>query len=61
MPLRVNWGRPVLLNQRKARRRARVYAFLRDRVWPLLPERFRGRPLTKQEREQILGYGPEGF
>jgi len=25
-----------------------------------LPE-FRGKPMTKQEREEILGYGPNGY
>jgi hypothetical protein len=31
-------------------------------IWPLIPERNRGgSPITKEEKEEILGYGPEGF
>ncbi|MQA07453.1 MAG: protein transcription factor [Pseudonocardiaceae bacterium] len=35
--------------------------FLRDEIWPLIPEHEKGRPrMTKTEREEILGIGPEG-
>lgn len=29
-------------------------------VWPQVPAEVLGRPLTRAEREAILGYGPEG-
>jgi antitoxin VapB len=29
-------------------------------IWPHIPEDVRGKPLTKEEREAILGYGPRG-
>jgi len=29
--------------------------------WATLPPGVLGRPVTKEEREEILGYGPEGF
>jgi len=35
--------------------------FLRNRVWPQISKGSRGRPITKREREEILGYGPDGF
>jgi antitoxin VapB len=31
--------------------------FLRREVWPTIPPENRGRPLTKTERERLLGYG----
>lgn len=34
--------------------------FMREEIWPLIPEAERGRPITKAEREEILGYGPYG-
>jgi antitoxin VapB len=35
--------------------------FLETEIWPLIPEEERGKPpMTKEEREEILGYGPEG-
>ena len=40
----------------------RLLRFLRTRVWPSIPKELRGRPpISKQEKEAILGYGPEGF
>ena len=30
-------------------------------IWSKLPADQRGRAPTKEEREEILGYGPEGF
>ncbi len=42
-------------------RRARLEALLRNRIWPELPPEIRGTPVTKEEREKVLGYGPEGY
>lgn len=40
----------------------RFLRFLRDEIWPQIPESERGQPpMTKAEREEILGYGPEGY
>ena len=34
---------------------------LEDEIWALIPPELLGRPpLTRAERERILGYGPEG-
>jgi len=42
-------------------RRERIKRFLEDEVWPQIPPDVRGKSITKAEREEILGYGPEGF
>jgi antitoxin VapB len=35
--------------------------FLEDEIWPRVPPEVRdGTPMTKAEREELLGYGPEG-
>ena len=34
---------------------------LEQNVWPLIPVGEMGRVLTRDEEDQILGYGPEGF
>lgn len=39
---------------------ARLRRFLEREVWVHLPPDSRGKPLSKQEREAILGYGPGG-
>lgn len=41
-------------------RRARLLEWLEKRVWARLPEGQRGRRLTREEEDDILGYGPEG-
>jgi hypothetical protein len=36
--------------------------FLETEIWPQIPAEERGRPpMTKAEREEILGIGPEGY
>jgi antitoxin VapB len=35
--------------------------FLETEIWPLIPAEDRGKPpMTKAEREELLGIGPEG-
>lgn len=34
--------------------------FLRQEIWPHVSPEKRGKPVTKEEREEILGYGPGG-
>jgi len=41
-------------------RRARILRFLERKVWPGLPASERGRRLSRQEEDDILGYGPGG-
>lgn len=38
----------------------RILSFLREEVWPYIPEDVRGKRLTKEEEEDILGYGEAG-
>jgi antitoxin VapB len=38
----------------------RLRRFLADEAWPQVPADTLGAPLSRSEREQILGYGPEG-
>ncbi len=41
-------------------RRIRVQEFLEQEVWNGIPAAMLGKPMSKQEREKLLGYGPEG-
>ena len=41
-------------------RRAEVMRFLEREVWPRVPSELLGRGLSKEEQEEILGYGSEG-
>lgn len=46
----------------KAKGRLSMQEWLETEVWPQIPEEERGRPpLTKDEVEEILGFGPEGY
>ncbi|HEX3359586.1 MAG TPA: type II toxin-antitoxin system VapB family antitoxin [Solirubrobacterales bacterium] len=35
--------------------------WLETDIWPLVPKELRGKSISKAEREEILGLGPEGF
>jgi antitoxin VapB len=48
------------LTNRSASRGDRVRAYLERYVWPTIPPDLLGKPITKEEREEILGYGPDG-
>ena len=59
----------VALEERRARlklripeasRAKRIRRFLEEEVWPLIPPDVRGKPISKEERDEILGYGPGG-
>jgi antitoxin VapB len=39
---------------------ARALHFLEREVWPRIPDDQAGRRLTRDEEDEILGYGPEG-
>jgi antitoxin VapB len=38
----------------------RIVDMLERRYWPYFPAGVRGKPVTREEEEEILGYGPEG-
>jgi antitoxin VapB len=57
------------LEERKARlsfrvadadRAGRLRRFLESEVWPAIPPKQLGRSLTRDEEDELLGYGPEG-
>ena len=54
----------IALEERKRRlekTRKPILQFLEEEIWPLLPSDELGKPrLTKEEREEILGIGPDG-
>lgn len=59
----------VALQERKQRlglrvaprnRGAELRRFLEEEVWPQIPPEILGKPISKAEREEILGYGPHG-
>jgi antitoxin VapB len=41
-------------------REERLTRFLEEEIWPLIPPDQLGKPLSKAEREQILGFGQDG-
>lgn len=45
----------------RPRRRGDLARFLETQIWPQIPKELRGKPISKAEREEILGYGPEGY
>lgn len=50
----------LIVQDSQLSRRDRLERFLTHEAWPQIPDHVRGRPLTRQEREDILGYGTEG-
>lgn len=57
--LREKKERLELQSSRKGRPRS-MQEWLEKEVWPRIPEEERGKPLTKKEVEDMLGFGPEG-
>jgi antitoxin VapB len=41
--------------------RQSLRAYLEQNVWPLVPANELGRVMSREEKDKILGYGPEGF
>lgn len=48
-------------SESKEAKLARIMHFLETEVWPNVKPEYRGKGMTKAEREEILGYGPDGF
>lgn len=47
---------------RRPRTMEEMLHVMETKVWPLIPKRNRGgAPITKEEKEELLGYGPEGY
>ncbi len=41
-------------------REERLTRFLEEEIWPLIPPDQLGQPMSKAEREEILGFGMDG-
>ena len=41
-------------------KRERLEELLRTKIWPQIPPEVRGKKISKEEEEEILGYGPDG-
>lgn len=41
-------------------RRADLLRLLEEQIWPAVPQKLRGKRVSRRERERILGYGKEG-
>ena len=60
--LRERRDRLKLLSEERRKPKGGLRHFLETEIWPLIPEEERGKPpMTKAEREEILGIGPEGY
>ena len=44
----------------RASKRKRIETLLRDRIWPSIPADVLGTSISKEDEEQILGYGANG-
>ena len=60
--LRERRDRLAMQSAGERRRPGSLRRFLETEIWPLIPEEDRGQPpLPKEEVEDILGFGPEGY
>jgi len=51
--------RALIVKHREVRRKkAAVMEWLRNDVWPHIPPEHLGKPITREEKAQLLGYGP---
>ncbi len=54
--------RVQMQSSRRTRTAAEIQKWLETEIWPQVPDELLDRePMTKAEREEILGYGPDGF
>lgn len=51
----------LMLGGDAAARARRVERLLREKIWPQVPARVRGKAVSKAEEAKILGYGPRGY
>lgn len=45
----------------KAGGRKSLREYMEQNVWPMMPAGELGRVMSREEEDQILGYGPEGY
>jgi hypothetical protein len=47
---------------RRPRAKGELLRFMETEIWSQIPDELLGQPpMTKEEKEELLGYGPEGF
>lgn len=51
----------LLVQGRRAQRADDFLRFMSEEIWPQIPADIRGKSISREEREQILGYGPSGI
>ncbi len=51
----------LLASGGRSKGRLGLRSYMEKSVWPLIPKVEIGRVLSREEENQILGYGPEGF
>ncbi len=56
--LQERWDR--LADEPPSKRGEEIRRFLEEEIWPQIPPDQLGVPITKEEREEILGYGEGG-
>ena len=54
-------NRLALTTARGANRASQIKEYLEREVWPHIPAHVRGKKMSKREREEILGIGPDGY
>ena len=53
--------RLALTTTRTSGRIGQIKDYLEREAWPHIPANIRGKKMTKREREEILGIGPDGY
>ena len=57
-------GRPRTVRRlrtiRTRRRARRLQRFLEQEIWAVVPDEILGREFSREEEEDVLGYGPSG-
>lgn len=52
--------RDRLLRRQHLKRRGDLWHYMETEIWSHIPPEVLGKPISKAEREEILGYGPDG-
>jgi antitoxin VapB len=50
----------LALQRTRADRSDRIMTLLQSRIWPQIPREVFGKPMSRREKEAILGYGSDG-
>lgn len=53
--------RKIRLQTKGLKPKRDIRRYLEEHVWPFIPREVMGTTITKEEREKLLGYGPDGL